>query len=154
VIRKFLSNLLVNPFATAVAIWAVVTLVRAIVQPDTTSTAEIVPTVIYYIWAGMYCLGGLFLLFGQGVASPKYSAVGCVLFAEGAFVSAMSVIFNPIAGYWPGIESLLLGIAALIRFKHLIRGEMLTWYSARISFTDSSPELKEKQRSKPNDCSG
>jgi hypothetical protein len=128
-IKEFLNNLMMNPFTTAVAVWAVILLIRALLDPVSVSASSLIPSILYYFWAYSYCLGGLLMLFGQGIMSSKIMAVGCVLFAEGVFISAMATLFNPINGYWIAIQSILLGIAALIRTYHLMRGETLRWSS-------------------------
>lgn len=125
---SILSNLTINPFLTALALWAVCLIPRVLVNPGPLISSVPLSPFLFYTWVFMTAASGLLIMVGLAVFSTRLLASGCALSVAGCLIMATSFLFNPIIdGFWSGLTYLFFALAALIRLNHLIRGEMLIW---------------------------
>ena len=84
-----------------------------------------------YIWALVYGLSGVFMIYGMGTLKTKFEAAGCVLFAGGAGTQTIATFFflgsAPFLTMWSVLSLAVFCAAGVIRARHLIRGEVLVW---------------------------
>ena len=127
---RFVRNLGGEPFAAALGFLAAQSGLRGIFDPSTLPLLAIIGWVAY-VWAVVYMVGGLVLLYGIGSTRVRYEAAGSILFGGGALVqAAVTALFvgrNPFLTYWSVIALFIFGIAGLYRATRILRGQRLMW---------------------------
>lgn len=122
------------PFAVALGFVAILTGVRAIFDPSTLPLEPVLGWVAY-VWAVIYALGGVLMLYGMATAEARYEAAGCSLFAGGAFTQAVATTaflgVSPFLNFWSVVTLLAFGLAGVVRTRHLMRGQRLLWVRTR-----------------------
>lgn len=146
-----LKNAVRAPLAAALALLAVTAGVRGIFEPETLPLAEVLGTFVGYMWAVVYGSGGTLMLYGMSTLRTKFEAAGCVLFGGGAFVQAMATLFfldaSPFLTIWNVVSLLILTAGAVIRTRHLIKGQILIWLTQDDSSAAEKAERKNKEES-------
>jgi hypothetical protein len=131
---KLARQLTRTPFATALAVLAMLSGIRGLVEPESLPMVAVIG-VLGYIWAAVYFAGGALMAFGMATLRSKYEASGCVLFSGGVLVQAVITLFflgaTPYLTVWSVLSLVVFGIAGLIRTRHLVRGERLVWLGVK-----------------------
>jgi hypothetical protein len=124
-----LQNLFMNPFLFAVGAWSIVFGIRSIMDAQSLPTIDCLPAYIMFFWALLYLAAGSLMLTGAMKVCTKALAAGCAMFSVAALLNASFIIFcsDFTMDKWPAVHLSLFGGAALIRLKHLLRGEVLLW---------------------------
>lgn len=141
-VRGRFSNVLLTPFTAALAMLAVLSGVRAFVDPSSLVLREVLGD-IAYAWAIVYLLGGLFMLYGMATLKTKFEASGDILFAGGTIVQAVVTMLHlgesPLITLWGVLSLSIFGFAAIIHSKHLIKGQRLIWFTD--THNDKPPKI-------------
>jgi len=128
--RTFIRNLDRAPIGTAFALLAVITGIRGVFDPTSLAVYYTLP-VLSYVWAVVYGIGGLLMLWGAGRLNPKWEAAGCILIAGGTGVQAI-LFLSELGSFrfitiWNVVSLGIFTAAFLRRAVHLVRGQHLIW---------------------------
>jgi len=131
---KAVGQLTRTPFATALAVLAMLSGLRGVIEPESLPMVAVIG-VLGYVWAAVYFAGGFLMAVGMATARSKYEAAGCVLFSGGVLVQAFITLFflgaTPFLTVWSVISLIVFGLAGLLRVRHLVRGERLIWLGVK-----------------------
>ena len=121
---SFLRRLSEAPFAMSLAMAGVLNGLRGVLNPDTTPL-HIVLGAWSYAWSVAYAVGGLGLLYGKGMNSPKPEASGAVLFGFGALAQAAAtaafVDRTPLLSVYSVVILVLFGVAGFFHAHNVVR---------------------------------
>jgi hypothetical protein len=128
--RAMLKNLTATPFAIALATIGVGSGVRTIIDPQSLPLESFLGSVLQYVWAIQFSLGGSFIIYGTARMNVQVEAMGCALFGMGATIEALAFAFlgNPAGTVATGFAVFnlsIFGVAAFIRMRHLMVGKRL-----------------------------
>lgn len=127
------GRLLSTPFATAIALIAILGSVRNLVEPESL-VLRVAIGELAWVWSAVYGIGGLLMLVGIARGRARAEAAGCMGIATGALVQALVQLFfldlSPYLTVWSSASLLLFAAAGLIRVNHLVNGRVLILTSA------------------------
>jgi peptidoglycan/LPS O-acetylase OafA/YrhL len=126
VVTLTLRRLTDVPFASLVAVLGINSAVTLFVAPGRSSAASALISPIGYAWATLYGIGGLLILAGIANRRANVEAAGCIAFAGGALINAMTTLAVYRWAAWNlALLLLLFSAAAITRTRHLIHGRVL-----------------------------
>lgn len=133
-LKKFFDGLNVAPFAVSLAIVAVISGIRGLIDPNAFPLHAVMHG-LDYIWAVIFACGGAAMLCGMGFRKPNVEAAGCALFFGGTLVEAVSFLFFLGFTRTTSLVTVLIlmnfAIASLLRFRHLYKGGSQVWLDSQ-----------------------
>ena len=124
-LRSGWHRLLAFPFAVAIALVGVNSAVNFFVNPNSNLLHNLVSP-WDYIWTVFYGLGGLAIFLGIALQRSDLEAAGCIAFAGGAFVNAITYTAVLHWHSWNTVVILLIfTYAGLLRGWHIYKGRVL-----------------------------
>lgn len=138
-LKKFFQNLNIAPFAVSLAIVAIISGIRGLVDPSAFPLHAVMHG-LDYIWAIIFACGGAAMFFGMGFRKANVEAAGCALFFGGTLVEAVSFLFFLGFTRTTSLVTVLIlmnfAIASLLRFRHLYKGDAQVWLGPRANKDD------------------
>lgn len=123
--RVMLRRLSAAPFASIIALIGVNSAVTLFIQPNRVPTHALLAP-YDYLWAALYGLGGLSMLVGIAGRWANLETAGCIAFAGGSLISAVTWAAVGRAAAWNTVLLLVLfTVAALIRARYVAQGRIV-----------------------------
>jgi hypothetical protein len=124
-LKRMGQRLMATPFATIIGVIGVNAAINLMLRPQASPTHQLLSP-FDYLSTAIYGIGGLAILVGIAMRRTDVEAAGCIGFAGGSLIAAVTWAFIVGWGSWNQVLVLtVFCIGSLIRAYHLAKGQVL-----------------------------